>query len=149
MNDIYPQWWDTTVTIFNKFTDKTTQIVRWYKTVVNGCFWKNTGTYLKVDKTILQANSTTCRIRENANFLEKAEWQNVPNDAMSNYFTLSVGDIIIKGDVSDNIDEYITGYRSTDIIKKYEELNRCIVVKNVSINVGGGRNNPHYFVSGE
>ena len=145
----YPEWWNNTITIYNKFTDKTTQIVRWYKTVLNGCFWQKTSSYLKVDKTVLQTNTTVCRIPKNEKFKEKAEWVNIPNDSMSSFFTLSSGDIIVNGDVADDIDEYTAGHRSTDVIKKYEELQRCIVVKSVSINVGGGRNNPHYHVTGD
>lgn len=145
----YPEWWNSTITIFNKFTDKTTQIVRWFKTVLNGCFWQNKSAYLKIDKTVVETNTTVCRIPENENFKEKEAWINIPNDNMNSFFTLATGDFIVNGEASDVIDEYTAGHRSTDVIKKYKDLGRCIVIKNISINVGGGRNNPHYHVTGE
>ncbi len=144
----YPIWWDTTITIFNRFEDPQTQIVTWFKTVVPGCFWKYTGDKVTVGETVLETNNIICRIPENSNFKEKYEWITLPNDKMEEFFTLGKGDIIIRGEVSDTIDEYISGKRSTDLIAKYKELQGCMEIQEIAINVGIGRNNPHYYVKG-
>ncbi len=144
----YPKWWDTTITIYNKFEDPQTQIVRWYKYEVSDCFWKYSGDRVVIDKTVLDTTNVICRIRKHEAFLEKHEWIALPNDEMSNYFTLSEGDIIIKGSVDDTIDEYKSGKRSTDILKKYKALQGCFEVQEFSINVGKGRGNEHYYVRG-
>ena len=89
-----------------------------------------------------------CRIRKNDAFLEKHEWITKPNDEMSNYFTLAEGDIIVKGEVDDEIDEYTAGQRSTDLIAKYKKLQGCFEIKQWSNDTGGGRGNEHYFTSG-
>lgn len=34
----YPIWWDTDLTIYNKFTDPQTQLIKWYRTVLTNCF---------------------------------------------------------------------------------------------------------------
>lgn len=144
----YPLWWDTTLTIFNKCEDPTTNLITWYKTVVHNCFWKYTGDKVAVGNTILETNNTICRIPQDARFLEKYEWLAKSNLDKPNYFTLGVGDLIIRGEVDDVIDEYSAGHRSTDIIKKYKALQGVIQIERESLNVGVGRNNPHYYIRG-
>ena len=148
MNDVYPEWWETTVTIFNKFKDPHTKVVRWYRTVVEGVFWKYVGDKVTIGKTVLETNNIICRIRKDDKFLEKYQWIQMPNDEMENYYTLARGDIIVKGEVDDIIDEYETGKRSTDLIAKYKELQGCMSIEEIAINVGAGRCNEHYFVKG-
>lgn len=148
MSNLYPQWWNTTVTIFNKYEDTQTNIITWYKHTVNGCFWKYTGDKVQVGEVVLETNNTICRVPENDAFLERYQWEQLPNDRMADYFTLSPGDIVVKGSVDDTIDEYQKGHRSSDVIAKYKKLQGCMEVEEVAINVGGGRNNPHYYVKG-
>ncbi len=145
---IYPPWWETTLTIYNKYEDKQTNVVTWYKTVVNKCFWKYTGNKVLVGDTLLETNTTICRIPFDDRFLEKYEWEHLPNDQMGNYFTLGQSDIIVKGEVSDIIDEYTKGHRSTDLLAKYKELQGCIEVDHFSINTGTARCSEHYLVTG-
>lgn len=147
-NDIYPEWWDTTVTIFNKFKDPQTKIVVWYKTVVEGVFWKYIGEKITIGKTTLETNNIICRIRKDERFMEQFQWIQIPNDKMSDYFTLGKGDIIVKGEVSDTINEYQSGSRSTDLISKYKELQGCMSIEEIAINVGAGRCDEHYLVKG-
>ena len=147
-NNIYPEWWETTVTIYNKFTDPQTKVVKWYRTVIEGAFWKYVSEKLIIGNTVLETNNTICRIRKDDRFIEKYLWLNIPNDEMDEYFTLGKGDIIIKGEVEDEINEYQSGNRSTDLISKYKELQGCITVDEFSINVGAGRCNEHYLVKG-
>lgn len=148
MVEQYPEWWDTTVTIFNKFTDPTTKVVVWYATVVENTFWKYVGEKINIGKTVIETNNTICRIRKDDRFLEQYKWLQVPNDEMSNYFTVGKGDIIVKGAVEDVIDEYVAGKRSNDLIAKYKKLQGCMTVDEVAINVGAGRCNEHYLVRG-
>lgn len=147
MND-YPIWWDTDLTIYNKYTDPQTQITTWYKTVVTNCFWKPAGNKVSIGNTVLETDNIVCRIPESDRFLPKFEWVNTPNDLMSDYFTLGIGDIIVCGNVSDTIDEYSSGKRSTDLIAKYKDLQGCIEIQQVAINTGLGRCNPHYYIRG-
>lgn len=148
MSNVYPQWWNTTLTIYNKYTDTQTDVVSWFKYTVEGCFWKYTGDKVTVGQTILETNNIIARIREHEQFLERYQWEQLPNDEMDDYFTLSPGDIIVKGAVEDIIDEYTKGHRSTDLIEKYKRLQGCMEIEEMALNVGGGRNNPHYYVKG-
>lgn len=144
----YPAWWDTTITIYNKFIDPLTQVVTWYRHVVNGCFWKYIGNKVQVGSVTLSTNNTICRIPKQETFLEKHEWINVPNDQMDQYFTLAPQDIIVKGAVNDTIDEYTKGSRATDLLKKYKALQGCIEIQEYTNNTGAGRAQEHYLVNG-
>ena len=147
-NAIYPEWWDTTITIYNKFTDPITDRVRWYRTVVTGAFWKYVGDKISIGKTVIETNNIICRIRKDEKFKEQYQWLQIPNDEMGKYFTLGEGDIIIKGEVTDTVDEYKNGHRSNDLKAKYKSLQGCMTIERVAINVGAGRCEEHYYVKG-
>ena len=144
----YPIWWDTTITIYNRYEDPITNVVQWYKNVVEECFWKYTGDKVNINNTVLETNNIICRIPESEKFQERYEWISIPSDQKGEYFTLGPGDLIIKGEVSDTINEYQAGHRSSDIVSKYKSLQGCMEVQEIAINIGPGRNNPHYFVKG-
>ncbi len=142
----YPEWWDTTITVFNKYEDPATRKITWYKTVIENCFWKHTGNKIVVGETTLDTNSTLCRIPEQDTFLEKYIWNELQDK--SGHFTLSGGDIIIKGAVEEVIDEYASGKRSSDILAKYKKLQNCMMIEQCSVNTGLGRGLEHYYVRG-
>lgn len=144
----YPVWWDTTVTIYNKHTDSQTQVVTWYRHTVEGCFWQNVHDKATLGDTVLETDKIICRLRETNLFKEKYVWVNLPASAKENSFTLGSGDIIIRGDVEDIVDEYTSGHRSSDLVAKYKELQGCFEIEVVSINVGPGRGLPHYRAQG-
>lgn len=145
---IYPPWWETTITVFNKFEDKQTQVITWYKRVLTNCFWKYTGNKVLVGDTLLETNTTICRIPYNDDFLPKYLWEQLPNDKKSKKFTLGQDDIIVQGEVTDIIDEYTSGSRSSDLLTKYKALQGCITVEQVGINTGTARCSEHYYVRG-
>jgi len=145
----YPAWWDTTLTVYNKFEDKLTNKITWYRTVLTDCFWKYTGNKVTVNDVVLETNNTIARIPESENFREKYVWVDLPADQKEQYFTLGEGDIVINGEVTDEINEYQKGHRSSDLISKYKPLRGCIEVEAVAINVGTMRVNPHYWVRGK
>lgn len=144
----YPIWWDANLTLYNKYTDKQTQVIKWYRTTLSNCFWKSAGNKISIGNVVLETDDIICRIPESNLFKNRAEWQDIPNDQMSDYFTLSVGDIIVFDIVGDEIDEYTSGKRSSDLISKYKDLQGCIEIQKVAINTGIGRCNPHYFIRG-
>ena len=147
MSNRYPTWWNTTLTLYNKYEDPQTQIITWHRHVLENCFWQYVGSSIRINNIVIGSGSVICRIPESSSFIDKHSWILLPNDQMSRYFTLAQGDIVIKGNVSDTIDEYSDGHRSTDILSKYSKFQECLEIGSISINVGGGRNNPHYLVS--
>lgn len=146
--NIYPSWWNTPITVYNKFEDPQTNIIQWYRKQLDGAFWKNVGQKVNIGDTVLETNSIICRIRKSDLFKEKYEWDELANDIKSDFFTLGVGDIIIRGNIVNEIDEYTKGQRSSDLIARYKALQGCIQIERVSINVDGGRGQEHYLAEG-
>ena len=144
----YPEWWNQTLTIYNKFTNPETRVVTWYKTVVEKCFWKYTGNKLTVGETTIETDTTLCRIPKDTKYIDKHEWEELPDEQKSAYFTLGPGDIIVKGEVEDVVNEYESGNRSSDLLTKYRKLQGCMLVERCSVNTGVGRGMEHYYVKG-
>ena len=142
----YPEWWNTTITVFNKYEDPTTRRITWHKTVLHNCFWKYTGNKIVVGETTLETNTTLCRIPMHAEFLENYKWNNTTDK--SKHFTLSTGDILVKGEVDEEINEYASGFRSSDILTKYKKYGECMVIDKCAVNTGLGRGLEHYLVKG-
>ena len=143
MSNIYPSWWDTTVTLYNKYEDSKGEVT-WYRTVLTGCFWRYLTDYARIDDATQMTKVLLCRVRKNDSFLENYVWNE--SDDKSSYFTFSDGDIMVKGEVEDSIDEYTSGTRSSDLLLKYK--NRCATITECVINVGTDRTSEHYLVRG-
>ena len=115
----YPEWWDSTITLYNKYTDPLTNNVRYFRHVIDDRYKK------------------------------RMEWEQLPNDEMGSYFTLGKDDILILGAVDDVIDENASKHRANDLTAKYKNTLDCIVLKRFSDNTGAGRVMPHYYITGE
>lgn len=139
----YPVWWDTTITLYNKYEASNGETT-WYRTVLIGCFWKYVTDYTRLEDAMHTTKVLLCRVRKSNDFLESYEWRE--NDGRGSYFTFSEGDILIKGEVTDDVDDYIPGKRSSDLLKKYK--GRCAEITEDAVNVGAGRVAEHYLVRG-
>lgn len=144
----YPIWWDQSITVFNKFEHPETRVITWYKTTLSGCFWKYTENQITIGETVLESAVTLCRVPINEMFKERYEWEQLLPTQRSDYFTFGPGDILVRGAVDDEVNEYVSGQRSSDLLKKYKKLQGCMVVQRCSINTGEGRGNEHYLVKG-
>lgn len=144
----YPKWWDQTITVYNRYEDPTTRYVSWQSTVLTDCFWKHAGEKVAVGNTIIETDTIICRIPKNPLFVEKYIWDNMTAGERAEYFTVGTGDIIVRGEVSDVVDEYTSGSRSSDLMTKYRDLQGCMKVDKCTIAVGTGRGMEHYYVRG-
>lgn len=144
----YPQWWDTTVTLYNKYIDAETREVKWFRHVLRDCFYKHTLEKVTVNDTTISSDATICRVRVNDSFIRKDEWNKLQDDDKTKYFTLCAGDIVVADEVDFEIDEYEKGKRSSDLIQSHKDWPGCFMIEIVNINVGGGRGNEHYYVKG-
>lgn len=144
----YPEWWNQTITVYNQFKDPKTNKTIWYKTTIHECFWRYTEEKFIINGTVVNANVTICRIPKQDNYLDRYLWEQLDDTERQNYFTLTIGDMVVKGDVDDDIDEYTSGRRSNDFLTKYKRLQGCTLVSMVADNTGGGRGAEHYLVKG-
>lgn len=145
----YPRWWNSNITVYTKYEDEVTNVISWHRYEISNCFWKYTGNKTTVGNTILESKTIICRIPIQSNFMEKGQWITLPNEQLDNYFTVGPDDIIIRGIVTDTINEYQNGHRSSDLLTKYRKFGECMVVNRFADNTGGGRNEEHYLVQGE
>lgn len=143
----YPVWWDKTITAYVKYENPLTQLVTWHRYVIKNCFWDDTGDKVKIGETVLDSTGILCRIPEQSNYLPKYAWESVPNDEQDKYFTLGLGDILVLGEVDDEINEYVSKKRSSDFIARYK-LKGCMEVQTISNSTGAGRCYPHYLARG-
>lgn len=144
----YPVWWNSTVTLYNRYEDPLTQLVTWYRTVLTDCFWK-VNVVTRYDSSEINksyTNQIICRIPKNNDYYSAYEWKRFTAMNRSNTFTLQTGDILINGEVDDVIDEYTKGQRSTDLAERYKDLG-VIRIENVADNSDETRNIPHYVAS--
>ena len=127
----YPAWWNKTVTIYNRFED-TDGFVTWYRTVLPGCFVKTVPVFAVSGDTSTEKPQTTVKIRKSEAYMPSAEWIKDEHERDSG-FTIQNGDIIVMGNISDDIDEYESGKRSIDFICRHKMIG-CITVNLFSIN---------------
>ena len=144
----YPEWWDKTITVYNRYEDAQTHIISWFRNVVDGCFYKSIGNTVNINNVELDTNNIICRIPVKEEYLAPYLWAQLANDEKPHYFTLKQGDIIVLGEVSDEISEITPGNRSTDLLKKYKALQGCLTIEQVGDNTGTGLGIEHYHVNG-
>lgn len=139
-------FWDKTITLYNKYEDEQTGVIRWYRHVLKNCFYKTTNNKINVGGVQLQTDDNIIRIPEQNNYLLPYKWLNLPNDEKEISLTLQSGDLIFLGEVSEEIDEYTAGKRSNDLIKKYSPLGSVFIK---SVNINDSAPGAHYLVRGE
>lgn len=138
--------WDKTITLYNRYEDEQTGIIKWYRHKLNKCFYKRTNNKVRVGDVQLQSDDTIIRIPAQSGYFPPFAWNNLPNDRKGNQMTLQSGDLIFLGEVADEIDEYTSGKRSSDLITKYKALGSVFVK---SVNINDFMYGQHYLVKGE
>lgn len=144
----YPAWWNTTITLYNKFVDPKSKKSIWYEHIIPDCFYSKTQEEIIINNTKIVSDVSTCRLRVNDKFIPKDEWNELSPEDKYDFFTLCSGDIIVTKAIDFKIDEYVSGKRSSDLKNLYSDWPGSFVINSVRINVGGGRGNEHYHVKG-
>lgn len=140
-----PNYWNKTITVFNKYEDEQTGLITWYKHILTNCFWKETNNEITVGNVRLQSNGHIIRITQNPLYASPKDWQSLTNDKKAEKFTLQTGDILYKGETDFVIDEMIAGQRSSDFLAK-NEYNICTIK---AVNENTDLPNGHYYIRGD
>lgn len=116
----YPYYWNGTITLYNKITvqNKT----EWVRHVIKNVFYSAKHTEQLNQNTMFHATSYIVRIPQSGFYVPKSKYTDFENT-----FTLNVGDIIFFGEITEEIDEFISGKRSNDILAKH--TGECFVIK--------------------
>jgi len=142
----YPAWWDSTITLYNKYEDPTTHAISWYRTVLHNCFVVQAHDLATATNEQISGVTFICRIPKNPKYLSSEQW--VASSNKSDYFTVRLGDIIVFKEVNDVINEYTANTRSSDLLSKYRELQGCCVVNLFTDASSNNRQQQHYAIRG-
>lgn len=138
--------WDKTITLYNKSEDAETGLIKWHKHRLENCFYKTTNNKINIGNVQMATGDNIIRIPEQVNYIPPHKWSELSDSEKSNKITLQSGDLIVLDDVTEEIDEYTQGKRSSDLIAKYSVLG-CVSVK--SVNINNFMLGAHYLVRGE
>lgn len=118
-----------TITIYNRYYDFTSDTDKYQRTVIKGVNWQGKRNGTVSDKGLLLADSTLIFIDKLDDYLSPKRFAKLSDLERPNYFTFSIGDKIVKGEV----DFEITGvkpYRIADLESDYDDV---IDIKSVNI----------------
>jgi len=121
---MFAAWWTDTVTVYNR--RMVNGVVSWDRKVYHACYFKSTAAKTTTQDYTRSGGEYICRI---------------PYEVL-----VSVGDIVCKGSVSDSINEYTNGVRSTDFLEKY--AGRAFIVRGVGNNFHNGTLCKHLKITG-
>lgn len=76
---------------------------RWFRTVLQGCFYKAQIGRTESGKELGMSNVYTVRIPENIKYLPAVQWKNLSEEELEEFFTVEVDDIVIYGMSEDEI----------------------------------------------
>lgn len=138
-------YWNDTITLYNKYEDTLTGGVSWYRHILQNCFVKRTNNKINVGGVVLQSDNVIIRIPQNSSYTPPIDWIDIPKDLKHQKMTLQPGDLIFLGEITEEIDEYTPGRRSSDLIAKYSVLGSVYIS---SVNINTDLPNGHYFVQG-
>lgn len=102
MNPNYSQ----TITIYNRLKAADNLKEKrsiWQRTVLHDCFYKNVIGQTESEKGLRMSNAYTVRIPESEQYKPYAEWAVLPGKTRNRYFTVSLEDIVVKGECLEEI----------------------------------------------
>lgn len=110
---------NTGATIYNKYIDPTTRSEKWQRAQLVAVMWENRKAANVIKSGLLAADQAAIYIPFSlgANYLDPVAWQALVTK--TGMWTLQVGDVIVKGLVSDEI----TGaFTITSLKAKYDDV---------------------------
>ena len=116
-NDVpYPDWWNKTITVYNKYIDDENRCVTWHRHVLQGCYFGTKETKSISGTEVQLSSSLIARVPYSFAYLPAHKWIATEK---GEYFTFQTGDIIIGCECEATIDESTKGSRSDDLLSQY------------------------------
>lgn len=139
---------DTTITLYNKHEGKDVAtgktFTRYLRTVLEGCTWGKSDAVMTVGTVTVGSDDFRVQVPEDDAYIDPWEWAEMPNDVMPTYFTIQPGDVVVNGEVDDEI-PYNTS--PTALLAKYK--NRVFTARLTSNNTGANKPLGHYVLQGK
>lgn len=110
-----------TVTLYNcmKATDSLDKKDHWYRTVLEGCYYKSAVTRIDSGTNAGVQNTYVVRILEDSRYLPYAAWIHLPDGERSKHFTMSLDDLVLYGRCPEQITG-ISGQTATQLMKQHK-----------------------------
>lgn len=116
------------ITIYNKYYDPYNDIYKYQRTVIKGVNWQSKRTGTVSDKGLLLADSTLIFIDKLDNYIRPKRFAKLESIEREKYFTLTIGDKIVKGEV----DFEIIGIKNYSINDLNNEFDDVITINSVN-----------------
>lgn len=116
------------ITIYNKYYDPYNDIYKYQRTVIKGVNWQSKRTGTVSDKGLLLADSTLIFIDKLDNYISPKRFAKLESIEREKYFTLTIGDKIVKGEV----DFEIIGIKNYSINDLNNEFDDVITINSVN-----------------
>ncbi|EJE7236798.1 hypothetical protein M5L40_003836 [Clostridium botulinum] len=109
------------IAIYNKWYDSVNDMNKYQRTVIKGVNWQGKRNGTVSDKGLLLADSTLIFIDKLDNYVSPKRFARLTPEERPNYFTFSVGDKIVKGEVDFEVTG-ISPYRISDLEKNFDDV---------------------------
>ena len=119
------------ITLYNKYYDISTGYDMYQRTVIKDVNWNNIKNATVSDKGLLLADSTRILLDKSDNYVSPKMFRKLSDVERINYFTLSVGDKAVKGE----IDFDITGikpYTIADLENNFDDVVNIMSARELS-----------------
>ena len=117
------------ITVYNKYYDPYNDMYKYQRTVIKGVNWQSKRTGTVSDKGLLLADSTLIFIDKLDNYISPKRFAKLESIEREKYFTLTIGDKIVKGEV----DFEIIGIKNYSINDLNNEFDDVITIKSVNL----------------
>jgi hypothetical protein len=114
---------NTAITVYNKYISA--GVEAWQRTVIPAAQWENRKAANVIKSGMLEADSVVIFVLflYGSAYLKQKAWQALTTK--TGYWTLQVGDYIVKGSVADEI---TTNFTITDLKAKYDDVVKITTV---------------------
>lgn len=116
------------ITVYNKYYDPYNDMYKYQRTVIKGVNWQSKRTGTVSDKGLLLADSTLIFIDKLDNYISPKRFAKLESVEREKYFTLTIGDKIVKGEV----DFEIIGIKNYSINDLNNEFDDVITIKSIN-----------------
>ncbi len=116
------------ITVYNKYYDPYNDMYKYQRTVIKGVNWQSKRIGTVSDKGLLLADSTLIFIDKLDNYISPKRFAKLESIEREKYFTLTIGDKIVKGEV----DFEIIGIKNYSINDLNNEFDDVITINSVN-----------------
>ncbi|MBK5243166.1 DUF6751 family protein [Clostridium sp.] len=122
---------NSSVTIYNKYYDFSAGYDMYQRTIIKDVNWNSKRNASISDTGLLLADSIRIILDKLENYISPKSFRKLSDIERPNYFTLAVGDKIVKGEINFEI-AGIKPYRLTDLENNYDDVVNMMSTRELS-----------------